>query len=178
MPPLSFAYNAHFAIPDYMSSVDYGVKQLTRRQNERKVEFSQKVRIRQIPQRTTYTKEQRESIYYTREEYKMIRSRLWSELRVLENIDPADQEEYGEVCSRGLETKTKHGKRQLKQNRILASNTVMGEQAHQKMGDRDELYLADLYWFRSQNAVRSAIEVAQRDALEAQMDYLLQEIEL
>jgi hypothetical protein len=178
MPPLSFADNAHFAFPDYMSNVDYGVKQLTRCQHERKVDFAQKVRIRQIPQRTTYTREQRESIYYTRTEYKTIRSSLWTELQILENIDAADQailEEYDEVCSRGLETQTKHGKRQRKQNRILASNTVMGEQAHQKIGDRDEMYLADLYWFRSQNAVRSAIAVAQKDAHEAQMYYLLHE---
>jgi hypothetical protein len=180
MPRLSFADNAHYALPDYISTVDNDAKQLTRPQNERTVEFVRKVRVRRIPRRSTYTKEQREATYYTREEYKTIRFRLCIELKILKVMDPAEQnilDEDDEVCSRGLENETKHRKQQRKRNKILARSTVIGEQAHQrKIGDRDEMYLANLYWFRSQTAVQSAIEVARKDALEAQM-YYLQETE-
>jgi hypothetical protein len=118
--------------------------------------------------------------YYSREDLTVMRLQIISVLeRILQKdldldffrdtkkSNSADEDE--ELCTRGLETKTRpFASKRRQSNKRRARATVIEEQEFQReMGRVDDEYLADLYIITTQGSVNAAIEMAIQDEIEA-----------
>jgi hypothetical protein len=140
--------------------------------DDRKVTFRDSVRVRWIEEAKTLSPEQREALYYSKVEFKIIRLDVLFELEKLleRGVFPESYYENDDACIRGLE---KHLLPPAQNQKFQeARKLVFREQRFQKSYKRpDEIYMATVYSIHSESSVDEAIEIAEQDAIEAQQYY-------
>lgn len=107
-------------------------------------------------------------LFYTREEFTALKSRLITELRIIQG----DGEYNGEieVCRRGLDSQTKHGRQQRELNYRTALIAVINEQNRQrKEGVYDQDKISETYGYFSGHCAGHAASVGMADAKAARI---------
>jgi hypothetical protein len=135
-----------------------------------KVKFYSRVRIQRVTNRKDLPKDQIESVWYSRDEFKAIRRDCFDTIKLMtENGALLDDEALTlGRCSRGLEYKTKTAYKERQKNKIEIRNVIFEEQGFQREnGMEDRAYLAQLSREQSLSCVGAAIITAKRDELAA-----------
>jgi hypothetical protein len=180
MPPLAACvHDSHLAPPlvtDNSLPASPSTEETRNRpypqRDDRRVTFRDSVRVRWIEEIKTISPAQREALYYSKDEFKIIRLDVLFELEKLleRGIFPESFYENDGACLRGLE---KHLLRtQSLQHTQASRKLVLREQRFQKSYKRpDENYLSTVYAIHSESSVDEAIELAKQDAIAAQEYY-------
>jgi hypothetical protein len=130
-------------------------------EQEFRVRFSEKVRIRKALSHKDYTPEEIQACWYNGEENQRIRRNCKKEIRKMnEGCKVKDNNCY---CPPGLEGHTTVGTATRRRNRELAINAVLDEQMIQwEGGIYDEESIADIYCRASYSCQQKAIVVGRR----------------
>lgn len=144
-----------------------------------KVSFYPRVRIQRVPPRNMIPDEQMEAVWYSREEFYVIRKECFRTIRLMKDIEDDDDEaeaadsvlydEDGEeLCRRGLEYKTpKAYKRRQKQKKEVREVVFDELDFQEEQCMNDPLWLAKLSRDQSRSCVDAAIETARDDERQA-----------
>eukprot|EP00934_Nitzschia_sp_Nitz4_P008824 Nitzschia sp. Nitz4//scaffold56_size114212//110105//110719//NITZ4_003975-RA/size114212-processed-gene-0.78-mRNA-1//-1//CDS//3329554781//8814//frame0 len=130
----------------------------------KKVRFSRRIDVREVPHMKDLTKEDTEATWYSAVEFEEIRQSLVVTVRMMMAKKPVDDT----LCTRGLEFRTPSGAKRRKRNKLNALTAVWNEQVAQWREDRtDELAIAFVYEEHVRECRQFALTIAQRDAMEA-----------
>ena len=115
-------------------------------QVRRTVTFSKRVQAKKVRKLDKYTKEEKNAIWYTTEEYAAIKNRCIQTLKLM-SADP-NFEDCDEYSSRGLECRLKAASKCRKENRAFELNAVFEEQGRQALeydDDSDAELIREVY---------------------------------
>lgn len=139
------------------------------------VSFYPRVRIQRVPPRKMIPPEQMEAVWYSRDEFHVIRKECFNTIRLMKDDEDATDEDSplfdengGELCRRGLEYKTpKAYKRRQKQKKDVRMVVFDELDFQEEQGMDDPLWLAKLSRDQSRACVEAAIETARVDERQA-----------
>jgi len=132
----------------------------------KKVQFFPRVRIKRVVNRRDLNLEQINRIWYSREDFRMIRQECFDTIRHMNRSSSSsdDSQLSDEFCSRGLEYKTTSFYQQRQTAKREIRTVVFEEQDFQReQGMTDTMWIAKLSEEQSRACVASAIELAQQD---------------
>ena len=138
---------------------------------KKKVNFVSKIKVRTIPARRHYTKEEFVSTWYSKAEFKSIREAAIDTVRMMvQGHNPDDHVGY---CSRGLEFKVPAADKERQRRKRIAIRAVIEEQECQLMtdGKRNDEYLRSVYGGHCSNSTNAAFRRGAEDELEAKRIY-------
>ena len=137
---------------------DQGMKP---KKKKKKVNFSQKVLVRTIPARRHYTREEMDSTWYSKTEFKSIRESVVATVWIMTHGQNPD--DFVGLCSRGLEFKSPQTSKERQARKQTAVRSVMDEQECQLMtdGQLNDEYIRTVY---AANCMDSTIAAYQRGA--------------
>ena len=104
-------------------------------QVRRTVTFSKRVQAKKVRKLDKYTKEEKDVIWYTTEEYASIKNRCIQTLKLMSAAADGNFEDCDEYSSRGLECRLKAASKCRKETRAFALNAVFEEQGRQALED-------------------------------------------
>ena len=150
-----------------------------------RVSFYPRVRIQRVQQRKLIPQDQKELVWYSRDEFNVIRQECFNTITLMkddeEDTDDTDtlfDEDGNELCRRGLEYKTPEAyKRRQKQKKDIRNIVFEEVDFQEEQGMNDPEWLAKLSRDQSRSCVEAAIQVARVDEKVARA-YLGCEIEL
>ena len=136
---------------------------------KRKVAFSPKIQlIGVVPAISDFTQEEIEANWYTENEFELIRKAYLFIVKLMEKTRPF-QDDDEELCSRGLESRTRDGARRRKRDVETAIDAVLSEQERQWEGSfYNAKQLATVYRQATAQACMAAYVRAQKDERIAQ----------
>lgn len=141
------------------------------KKKKKKVNFLSKIKVRTIPARRHYTKEEFASTWYSKAEFKSIRETAIDTVRMMvQGNNPDDHVGY---CSRGLEFKVPTAGKERQSLKRIAIRAVMEEQECQLMtdGKRNDEYLRSVYGGHCSDSTSAAFRRGAEDELEAKRIY-------
>jgi hypothetical protein len=141
------------------------------------VSFYPRVRIQRVPTRKMIPKTQMHDVWYSRDEFHVIRQECFKTIRLMKDDDDETDETHPlfdddniELCRRGLEYKTpkayKHRQKQKKEIRHVVFDEL---DFQEEQGMDDPEWLAKLSRDQSRSCVQAAIEVAREDERHARL---------
>jgi hypothetical protein len=132
----------------------------------RLVSFARDVQVvGEIPSRSDLSVEQFRDVWYTKDDFKTMKTAFVPTLKKMAKSLPLAEDEE----PRGLEHKTPRGSKSRTDNRYQAMDLVLDEQERQWSQDRkDPEYMAKLYRQSSAHCQMNAYLVAQKDAEQVQ----------
>ena len=141
------------------------------------VSFYPRVRIQRVPTRKLIPKEQMHDVWYSRDEFHVIRQECFKTIRLMKDDDdetdethPLIDDDNNQLCRRGLEYKTpkayKHRQKQKKEIRHVVFDEL---DFQEEQGMDDPEWLAKLSRDQSRSCVQAAIEVAREDERQARL---------
>jgi hypothetical protein len=141
------------------------------------VSFYPRVRIQRVPPRKSISKEQTEAVWYSRDEFHVIRKECFRTIKLMSDDDnetdeahPLFDEDENELCRRGLEYKTPLAYKKRQKQKKDMRNVIFEEQDYQEdQGLNDPEWLANLSRDQSRSCVAAAIEVAREDERQARL---------
>jgi hypothetical protein len=139
------------------------------------VSFYPRVRIQRVTPRKMIPPEQVGDVWYSRDEFHVIRQECFKTIRLMKNDEDANDEDFPlfdedgvELCRRGLEYKTpKAYKRRQKQKKDVRMVVFDELDFQQEQGMDDPLWLAKLSRDQSRACVEAAIQSAREDERQA-----------
>lgn len=129
--------------------------------SRRKVSFGAVVSTHEIPNRSDYTADELEASWFDSRDMKQMKVNARSEAKLLDSG-------VATLHSRGLESRTRAGRRNKKQSRINAYTAVFFELDYQY---DEQIYnedlIADAYFEYTEHSAIAAHDLAKQDAMEA-----------
>ena len=140
----------------------------TKKQRKRKVHFAPKIRCRDVPHFSYYSKELHEQVWMSEAEFLIIRASAKATVKLMMSRREISQYDLDEFCPRGLEDRTRQGLRERSRNKEAVRDAVLKEQEAQWDEDvYDPEFLAAVSLSRSRDSSEKAWQRAQLDAEEA-----------
>lgn len=141
------------------------------------VSFYPRVRIQRVTPRNQIPMEQAEAVWYSREEFQVIRQECFKTIRLMKDDEDSRDEDFplfdnhgNELCRRGLEYKTpKAYKRRQKQKKDIRMVVFDELDFQEEQGMDDPLWLAKLSRDQSRSCVEAAIETAREDERQSRL---------
>ncbi len=136
---------------------------------KRKVSFETNIEVFQIPHITDLSHEERIDVWWTANDYVLIRKMLRITVQMLGrgNEFPVEDEDF---CARGLDLHTSGGSRRHQKHRQRAVRSVLEAQDFQRVeGFTDSEYIAEIYAQCCQSSYETALRNAASDADEARI---------
>ena len=132
------------------------------------VKFSESVKARLTTHINNFTWQERNSYWYTPDEFKQMRSDISVTMQLIEmEIDISSSPEF---CARGLEVQTVEGARQRAEKKQRAWKTLSSEQQSQrKLGINDGQALAAVYAAEAQECKVEAHAMGLADQMQEQL---------
>jgi hypothetical protein len=153
----------------------------TARKRQSSISFYPRVRIQRIPPRKSLSEQQVEAVWYSRDEFQIIRQECFQTIKLMGDDDEDktdidnpifDDETSEQLCRRGLEYKTPNAYKHRQKQKREIRKVVLEEQEFQDEADMiDPEWLAKLCRDQSRSCVFKAILVAAKDAEEARLYY-------
>lgn len=136
-------------------------------QNRRRVSFDFRVGVKEIPSARQISDEERVDVWWTQNDYMLIRKMLRITMQMLDIGEKFDSDDE-DFCSRGLGVRSRNRQRQ----KLRAKASVLNIQDFQRTeGFRDPEYIAEVYGECCRSSCEVACELAAVDAREvASMD--------
>lgn len=134
-----------------------------------KVGFRPRVSVREVPPLSAYTKDHLHELYFTRNDYRIIRAKLHHQVKAIEASSSMEEDNEGtELCRRGLESALCSTKN-IRRDRVqVARSAVLNEQRRQReRGQRNDLALSRAYNAHTMISAYRALDQAGIDACEA-----------
>lgn len=137
--------------------------------SQKQVHWNHKVEKKRHPRIQDLTVEEREAVWYTEGDTKIILAMAKVTVKMMMKGEPCDDVDY---CSRGLEGKTPDGSKRRQKNKLRVRKALLEEQEMQREeGVIDAEYLAQVSIKHSKEIVAEAHTVALMDERSIQ-DYL------
>jgi len=132
-----------------------------------KVSFFPRVRIQRVKNRADLSDRHKARVWYTRDEFTAIRQDCFDTLDIMsDNEDFLDEE--NQLCSRGLEYKTRRAYKVRQRSKLEIRKVVLEEQQfQQETGMSDPDWIARLSRDHSRGCVRGALLAAKKDENDA-----------
>jgi len=141
----------------------------SRPKGQKHVHWNHKVEKKRHPRVQDLTVEEREAVWYTEGDTKIILAMAKVTVKMMMKGEPCDDIDY---CSRGLEGKTPTGSKRRQKNKLRVRKALLEEQEMQREeGVMDPEYLAEVSRKYSEEVVAEAHNVALCDERNIQ-DYL------
>ena len=142
---------------------------------KKKVTFARTAKVKKVRSRQHYSEEETLGMWYTVDEYTMIKRRCVQTLRLM--MSTPNFQDTLDHTSRGLESRTKDAARKRKEFKAYSRELVLEEQENQReAGAISPGRLRKVYLEASETATRQALAFAHRDTQERvaePLDYLL-----
>ncbi|KAL3915601.1 MAG: hypothetical protein SGILL_005572 [Bacillariaceae sp.] len=142
---------------------------------KKKVTFARTAKVKKVRSRQHYSEEETLGMWYTVDEYTMIKRRCVQTLRLM--MTTPSFQDTPDHTSRGLESRTKDAARKRKEFKAYSRELVLEEQENQReAGAISSGRIRKAYLEASETATRHALAFAHRDTQERiaePLDYLL-----
>jgi hypothetical protein len=136
-------------------------------QSIRRVTFSKKVSVKEITHRNNMSERICEEYWMSQEDFQTIKAHLKVTIKMMMTNREIDEEDE-DYCTRGLEFRTREGRRQRNKNKVAARRVVLLQQKVQlEEGVYDPEFIALVSAAKTAQSPQVAHQMALRDAEEA-----------